>query len=203
MKKKFLSLMMAAAVVATTSVSAFAQGQEYEVSKVKEANANVKITGDIENTEGHVVPSTISVTVPTAAKFSVDKSGNTVSPTIQITSKGEEPVSVIAKGFYDLTGTDYINVVSESELENDQDGSKVALRLMGETESVVLKSTDENNGLFKANGNEPAGDDTVLGTVTKDIPLTLTLDVKVKASDRRAPAKPLQDQFTLKLKLKK
>lgn len=203
MKKKFLSLMMAAAVVATTSVSAFAQGQEYEVSKGKEANANVKITGDIENTEGDVVPSTISVTVPTAAKFSVDKSGNTVSPTIQITSKGEEPVSVIAKGFHDPTGTNYINVVSESELENDQDGSKVALRLIGETDSVVLKSTGGNNGLFKANGNDPAGDDTVLGTVTKDIPLTLTLEVKVKDSGRTVPAKPLQDQFTLKLKLKK
>ena len=203
MKKKFLSLMMAAAVVATTSVSAFAEGQEYEVSKVKEADANVTITGDIENTEGHVVPSTISVTVPTAAKFSVDKLGNTVSPTIQITSKGEEPVSVIAKGFYDPTGTSDINVVSESDLANDTDGSKVALKLIGQTGSVVLKSTGGNNGLFKPNGTDDAEDDTVLGTVTKNIPLTLTLDVKVKASDRTAPAKPLQDQFTLKLKLKK
>ena len=38
MKKKFLSLMMAAAVVATTSVSAFADTKDYEVSKGKEAD---------------------------------------------------------------------------------------------------------------------------------------------------------------------
>ena len=203
MKKKFLSLMMAAAVVATTSVSAFAQDQEYEVSKGKETEANVTITGDIADAKGNVVPSTISVTVPTAANFSVDKSGNTVSPTIQITSRGEEPVSVIANGFYDTTGTSGINVVSQSDVESDTDGSKVALKLIGQTNSVVLKSEGGNNGLFKPDGSTRADDDTVLGTVTKNNPVNLTLDVKVKSSDRVVPTSPLQDQFTLKLKLKK
>lgn len=201
MKKKFLSLMMAAAVVATTSVSAFADTKDYEVSKGKEAEANVTITGDIADSQGNVVPSTISVTVPTAANFSVDSSGNTVSPTIQITSRGEEPVSVIANGFYDTTGTSGINVVGESDL--DADGSKVALKLIGQTNSVVLKSTGGNNGLFKPDGSTNADNDTVLGTVTKSNPVNLTLDVKVKSGDRTAPTSALQDQFTLKLKLKK
>lgn len=202
MKKKFLSLMMAAAVVATTSVSAFADTQDYEVSKGKEAEANVTITGDIADTNGHVVPSTISVTVPTAANFSVDKSGNTVSPKIQITSRGEDPVLVIANGFYDTSGTGSINVVGESEL--DTDGSKVALKLIGQTKSLVLKSTGGNNGLFKSDGSADAeDDDTVLGTVTKSTPVNLTLDVKVKSTGRVAPTSALQDQFTLKLKLKK
>ncbi len=205
MKKKFLSLMMAAAVVATTSVSAFAQDQEYEVSKVKEADANVTITGDIADQGGDFVPSTISVTVPTAAKFSVDESGNTVSPKIQITSRSEEPVLVIANGFYDPTGTSDINVVGESELDNDADGSKVALKLIGQTGSVVLKSTGgkNGNGLFKPNGTDVADDDTVLGTVLKNTPVNLTLDVKVRGTGRVIPTKPLKDQFTLKLKLKK
>ena len=204
MKKKFLSLMMAAAVVATTSVSAFADTKDYEVSKAKEAEANVTITGDIANTAGNVVPSTISVTVPTSANFSVDKLGNTVSPKIQITSRGEEPVLVIANGFYDTTGTGSINVVSQSEVESDTDGSKVALQLTGQTKSVVLKSEGGNNGLFKPDGSTAAEEeDTVLGTVTKSNPVDLTLDVKVKSTGRTAPANPLHDQFTLKLKLKK
>lgn len=204
MKKKFLSLMMAAAVVATTSVSAFADTKDYEVSKVKEADAKVTIIGDIANQGGHFVPSTISVTVPTAANFSVDGSGNTVSPEIQITSRGEEPVSVIANGFYDTTGEDSINVVSESELESDTNGTKVALKLIGDTKSVVLKSTGGTNGLFKPNGSTPAGEeDTMLGTVTKSNPVNLTLEVKVKSTGRTAPTNPLQDKFTLKLKLKK
>lgn len=203
MKKKFLSLMMAAAVVATTSVSAFADTQDYEVSKVKEAEANVTITGDIANREGNFAPSTISVTVPTAANFSVDNLGNTISPKIQITSRGEEPVSVIAKGFYDPTGTGNINVVSQSDVENDTEGNKVALQLIGETKSVVLKSEGGNNGLFKPDGITEAENDTVLGTVTKSKPVNLTLDVKVKSTNRTLPNNPLHDQFTLKLKLKK
>lgn len=204
MKKKFLSLMMAAAVVATTSVSAFADTKDYEVSKGKEADAKVTIIGDIANRQGDFVPSTISVTVPTAANFSVDGSGNTVSPKIQITSRSEEPVSVIVNGFYDTTEENNINVVSESDLESDTVGNKVALKLIGDNKSVVLKSTGGTNGLFKSDGSTPAGEgDTMLGTVTESNPLNLTLDVKVKSTDRAFPANPLKDQFTLKLKLKK
>ena len=202
MKKKFLSLMMAAAVVATTSVSAFAQDQEYEVSKVKEADANVTITGDIADGEGHFVPSTISVTVPTAAKFSVTKDGDTVSPTITITSRSEEPVSVIAKSFVDPTKNSDITVVGESDLNGDN--NKVALTLKGDEGSVVLKSDPgSRNGLYKLGGNEAADEDTVLGIVTKNAPVNLNLEVKVKKEGYSAPSKALTDNFKLVLKLKK
>lgn len=201
MKKKFLSLMMAAAVVATTSVSAFAQ--DYEVSKGKEAEANVTVTGDIENTNGDVVPSTISVTIPTTANFSVTKDGNPVSPTITITSRSEEPVSVIAKSFVDPTENSGITVVGENELE-DSDRTKVALTLKGTEGSVVLKSTPgERNGLYKLDGTSPAKEDTVLGTVRQSAPVNLNLEVKVKEGQYTAPTKAATDNFTLVLKLKK
>lgn len=202
MKKKFLSLMMAAAVVATTSVSAFAQDQEYEVSKVKEADANVTIKGDIADEGGHFVPSTISVTVPTATKFSVTKDGDTVSPTITITSRSEEPVSVIAKSFVDPTKNSDITVVGENELNGDN--NKVALTLKGDEGSVVLKSEQgSRNGLYKLGGNEAADEDTVLGIVTKNAPVNLNLEVKVKKDGYSAPTKALTDNFKLVLKLKK
>lgn len=202
MKKKFLSLMMAAAVVATTSVSAFADTQDYEVSKVKEAEANVTITGDIANREGHFLPSTISVTVPTAANFSVTKEGDTVSPTITITSRSEEPVSVIAKSFVDPTKNSGITVVRETEL--GQDSSKVALTLKGDEGSVVLKSeTGDGKGLYKLDVDEAADENTVLGTVRKNAPVNLNLEVKVNKEGYSAPNKALTDNFKLVLKLKK
>lgn len=203
MKKKFLSLMMAAAVVATTSVSAFAQDQEYEVSKGKEANANVTITGDIADTQGNVVPSTVNVTIPTTANFSVTKEGNPVSPTIRITSRSEEPVSVIAKSFVDPTENSGITVVGESDLSAD-DRTKVALTLKGTQGSVVLKSdSGTNNGLYKLDGTSPADADTVLGTVRQSAPVDLKLEVKVKEGQYTAPTKAATDNFTLVLKLKK
>lgn len=202
MKKKFLSLMMAAAMVATTSVSAFAQDQEYEVSKVKEADANVTIKGDIADRQGGFVPSTISVTVPTATNFSVTSGGDTVSPTITITSRSEEPVSVIAKSFVDPTKNSGITVVRESELS--EDSSKVALTLKGDEGSVVLKSeTGNGNGLYKLDVDEAVSEDTVLGTVRKNAPVNLNLEVKVKKEGYNAPSKPLTDNFKLVLKLKK
>lgn len=200
MKKKFLSLMMAAAVVATTSVSAFAQ--DYEVSKGKEADANITVTGDIQDGNGNVVPSTINVTIPTTANFSVTKEGNPVSPTIRITSRSEEPVSVIAKSFVDPTENSGITVVGEGELGEGNEG-KVALTLKGTEGSVVLKSAPgTKNGLYKLDG-QPAEDDTVLGTVKQSAPVDLKLEVKVKDGQYTAPNKPLTDNFTLVLKLKK
>ena len=204
MKKKFLSLMMAAAVVATTSVSAFAQDQEYEVSKVKEADAKVTITGDIADDRGDFVPSTISVTVPTAVKFSVNEDGDTVSPTITITSRSEEPVSVIAKSFVDPTKDSNITVVEETALNGDK--GKVALTLTGDEGSVVLKSApgSKKNGLYKLGGTQEADDeDTLLGIVTKNAPVNLNLEVKVKKGDYSAPSEAITDNFKLVLKLKK
>lgn len=72
MKKKFLSLMMAAAVVATTSVSAFADAQDVTVIRdpeTKTGKAEITITGDVTGEGGQTVPGTLNVTVPTTASF--------------------------------------------------------------------------------------------------------------------------------------
>ncbi|MEI3369083.1 MAG: hypothetical protein V8R03_09155 [Clostridium sp.] len=54
MKKKFLSLMMAAAVVATTSVSAFASTtQTIKDSEEVGGQAQITVTGDVEDSTGH------------------------------------------------------------------------------------------------------------------------------------------------------
>ena len=227
MKKKFLSLMMAAAVVATTSVSAFAEDKVIDTTPHTATGANkvvvseegegkeaqINIRGDIADNANNVAPSTISVTVPTAAKFTVDKAGNLVGSNINITSEGTEPVSVIAYKFIDTTPNSNINVVGESAVTSSngegEERKKVSLKLAGNIGSVVLKTetNKSNTGIYKVQdgGQEvqvPTTENFVLGNVKSDSPLQLKLTgTAVKAGT--ALTQPVEDSFTLILKLKK
>ena len=205
MKKKFLSLMMAAAVVATTSVSAFAEN--YDVSDTTGRDVQIGITGDVTDSNNTVAPSTISVTVPTSTTFKVNSNGTFYAPDIRITSDNDEEVQVVAKSFTDSTDdeTNSLTVVKESELPGDNSANsrlKVALKLKGSSGSVALVSKIGRDGLLKADESANADENTVLGTVTRTSPLTLNLEGKVGANSI-APTKPVNDRFTLVLKIRK
>lgn len=200
MKKKFLSLMMAAAVVATTSVSAFAK--EYNVMEGTGKDAEVQITGNIADRNDAVLPSTMSVTVPTTATFTVSKDGVLTAPDINITSVGEGTVEVIAHSFVDTTA-DKITVLKESDINDQSERTKVSLKLSGNQKTVALKSeAGSKNGIYKEDGTEEAEDNTVLGTVTQDKPLNLRLTGTAGKKDNPLE-KAVSDNFTLILKLKK
>ena len=203
MKKKFLSLMMAAAMVATTSVSAFAD-ITHQILDSTEKESEITVTGNIADTTDQVAPSTISVTVPTTATFTVFQNKNVEAPTITVKSDSEQKVQVTAYKFADPT-QDQITVVSEAEFANktDTDTNKhVSLKLTGKEGSVVLKSSGGNKGLFQEDGTSNAAENTLLGTVSKDNPLDLNLVGSVK-SDYTAPSKAISNTFTLVLKLRR
>lgn len=224
MKKKLLSLVLAGAMVATTSVSAFAEkatgtifeatgGSSYDITD-SEKEADIRIEGKIADNNNDVKPSTISVTVPTAAKFTVDRQGNLIGSTIAIKSQGDADVAVMAYKFTDTTKGNYINVVDAADLksENDKtdggnvDRSKVALRLIGDGGSVSLKTETDNsrNGIYKLNTTEAvsAESDITLGKVKNG--KTLTLRLEGDAVTTGSPLnKSIEDTFTLTLKLKK
>lgn len=234
MKKKFLSLMMAAAVVATTSVSAFASEAEgdnvisttpYEATGENKVNvssddkvgqqAQVKIQGDIAKSDGTFAPNTMNITVPTNARFAVDKDGNLKGSNIVIKSEGVDPVSVIAYKFVDRTPNDKITVVSNEELKNSQGDSsqvsnrkKVTLTLEGDMNTAYLKSEtgDDATGIYEnTSGNLLRVNNTtdfVLGNVTSGSPLTLKLTGTAGTKGERLTT-PEQDNFTLILKFKK
>ena len=206
MKKKFLSLMMAAAMVATTSVSAFAD-ITHQILDSTEKESEITVTGNIANDRDQIAPSAISVTVPTTATFTVFKNKNVEAPTITIKSDSEQKIQVSAYKFSDPT-EGQITVVSEGELESgsgsDSDTNKhVSLKLRGKEKSVVLKSSGGDSGIFKEDGSEEAeAEDTLLGTVSKDSPLNLNLVGSVK-STYAAPSKAISNTFTLVLKLRR
>lgn len=223
MKKKFLSLMMAAAVVATTSVSAFADTTPYKATGENTFDvssndtvgkeAEVQIQGDIAKNDGTFAPNTMSITVPTNARFAVDKDGNLTGSDIVVKSEGVDPVSVIAYKFVDRTPNDKITVVSSAELTQSQtqdqnNRKKVTLTLQGNTNTAYLKSEADDNqtGIYKnVSGNLQAvsnSENFVLGNVKPGAPLTLSLR-GTAGTTGEALTTAEQDNFTLILKFKK
>lgn len=222
MKKKLLSLVLAGAMVASTSVTAFADGeisqtpstannpQEFTVTKT-EADANIGIEGRIADNLNNLPPSTISVTVPTSASFTVDKDGTLIGANINITSNSDTAVKVIAHKFKDATGEKNINVVDSGALANENSSGasasrkKVSLKLIGEDNSVSLKTSDGTGICELDTNNESIGEDKkVLGTVKSGKSLNLSLQGEgVTASEAPPIDKAVSDTFTLTLKLKK
>ena len=239
MKKKLLSLVLAGAMVASTSVSAFATQspgpsqdatnatvsqtpsqatgpKEYKVTET-DANAEIKIEGRIANSSNVLPPSTINVTVPTAASFTVDNTGKLIGSTITITSEGTEEVEVLAYKFSDSTGDSGIKVVDSdtlstenrknSEADTTPDRKMVSLRLRGEnTVSLITDSSTNTNksGIYKYNTKDEATKDSdrKVGTVTSSKSLTLNLEGEAVTSGN-ALSNAESDNFTLTLKLKK
>lgn len=200
MKKKLLSLVLAGAMVASTSVSAFADDASHEIQSTTEKNVQIPIEGNIAANDGSVLPSTVTVTVPTSANFTVDKEGNLNSATMSIKNSGDTPVSVIASEFVDTNGTRGINIVKEDQLGNTR--NNVALKIVGGKEDIILTS-DNNGKMYKSDGSTVITPemDFVIGNVTKDIPLNLTLTGKGVKSTNPSD-KAVQDNFKLVLKIK-
>ena len=203
MKKKFLSLMMAAAVVATTSVSAFAD-TNVDIPEVDGKEVNVQITGNVEDQRGGVLPGTVSVTVPTTAVFNVyATSGNVNSGKMTITNHSDEKVLVFASDFTDTTGTSQIDLKKEN-VTKDSPRGQVALKLTGGKRTVLLTS-EENKGkngkIYDASTNEALLATAEIGEATKENPLVLRLQgVGGTAGENDTPIK---DDFQLVFKIKR
>lgn len=228
MKKKLLSLVLAGAMVATTSVSAFAMqsetsgvtqpqtptlsqtpteatGQQEVRVTDTEADANIKIEGKIADKKNVVPPSTISISVPTAASFTVDNAGKLVGSTMKVTSEGNQEIEVLAYRFSDITGHEEINVVDSTTLKNETtDRKKVSLRLSGDLAAVSLKTTDSESesGICEVNTSTEIEDGKVIGTVNNGKALTLELEGDAVAKGT-ALEKSVKDSFTLTLKFRK
>lgn len=161
MKKKFLSLMMAAAVVATTSVSAFA-AENVQVTTPEKANVTVKdnqthsqevkIIGHVQNDNGEMPTASFKVTVPTAANFTVDNTGTLIGPDLPITNEGTQGVDIFAYKFSKKTGG-AMQVVSENEVTAGGGTSvprtKVSLQLKVDGDPVAyLTTNDQEKGVY-------------------------------------------------------
>lgn len=210
MKKKLLSLVLAGAMLATTSVSAFAEDREVTVGS-NGAEQPVDITGNVANDSNQILPGTITVTVPTAMAFTINKDGNIEDGEITIRNKSTESVEVVAKEFTDSKPTSGIIVKKADELEdveNTNENRYVSLTLEGE-KSVGLISAKAKTGLVNLSTNQEYDTDAnpSLGTITPKGDLTLRLTGVAKTNEEsgryEAPNNPVNNRFTLKLKIQK
>ncbi|CDB75809.1 hypothetical protein [Clostridium sp. CAG:265] len=225
MKKKFLSLMMAAAVVATTSVSAFAEVVRDNVtypdsanvitSDKQETTSNVTINGNIQDEKGNDAPSTFKVTVPTAASFTVNKAGSLVGPTLTVKNEGKQEVEVYAQSF--SAGDGNIQVISEDTIKTDTakesatlDRSSVSLKLTGNSGQTAYlgAATGIRAGVYGQpglNAEQISQDGILLTTLaggSEETPSTQTIRMEGSAGKNTVP-KAVSDTFTLTLKIKK
>ena len=204
MKKKLLSLVLAGAMVASTSVSAFAD--TFDIQQGNGTDVNVSITGNLEGSDGTTVPGTVTVTVPTAAVFNVNHTdGNVTSAAMEVVNNSEEDVLVYASSFTDATGTDKINLVSEEGLKSSSKRNDVFLKLTGGDREIYFTSENKDGKfgkIYDATTKQELVSGTEIATVGKQSTLSLRLagTGSTQGGDLDAP---IADSFKLVLKIKR
>lgn len=208
MKKKLLSLVLAGAMVATTSVSAFAEANVTGLD-TQDAKTNVSITGKVLNESGDEPAGTFKVSIPTTASFTVDKDNKVISADITVRNEGDQDIDVFAESFVDITpGADQkITVVPERDLKS-KNRTNVTLSLEGEFRTLYLKSEASETGGVYTDSNlvTAASDDTnkKLSNVQSGQTKTIRLRGKAGENDNdQQVTESVSDTFTLKLKIKK
>ena len=214
MKKKLLSLVLAGAMVASTSVSAFADTTvpTRDVTILEnqtEQNVDVDITGTILDSQGNAKPGTINVSVPTAATFSVNgTTGALTSSDMVITNNSDEGIIVIASKFEDSNGAEDINIVKRTDFvangaNSENNRGTVWLRLTGGTNNIGLASN--NKGEMYDNDYQQKIEEAQnqqIGTINAREKMTLQLEGAGGTKDGD-PSTPIRDTFKLVLKVKR
>lgn len=207
MKKKLLSLVLAGAMVASTSVSAFAADT---VVDKNEGTANVTISGAVDGNNGEAPSGTISVSVPTALSFSVNKSGEVSGGNIVITNRGVDAVDITAVKFEDQTPGSKITVKAPGQLQEGTDTREKLVLSIGGTkgERAFFKSEDagsSENGIYNSEGQNVSSGikvSTISGSGASDT-LTLTGYAGEGQLTGDEGNKGITDTFILRLKVTK
>lgn len=206
MKKKLLSLVLAGAMVASTSVSAFAETTPNTKDVTTDGGkANVEITGNIAKTSnGDILPGTISVSVPTAAKFVVNQSGVLNGSTINVINTGEESVDVYAYEFIDKTRESVITV--KRSVNSDSARSDITLYLNGkEGNAYFSSSASVTRGIYAKDTGE-SGVDNEDGIKVASLSTGEKAELRLEGQGGTSSTElqeALREDFTLKLKIKK
>ena len=204
MKKKLLSVLMAGVLVASSSVNAFADGKVITGEDTTTLETDVTIKGNVANQSGDTLAGTISVTVPTAATFNVNKDGNFTGTQLEVTNSGEQEIDIFAYEFIDTNAEDGIKVMKSSELSSEN-RTRIALRLEGNRGTAHFATVRGNsNGVYSDAEHQNAGDSTGVKIARLSKGENYALDLKGEAgASQEAVNKAEQDTFTLKLKIKK
>lgn len=208
MKKKLLSLVLAGAMVASTSVSAFAATPNVTGPDTTDVKTEVSITGKVLNEAGEQPAGTFKVSIPTTASFTVSKDNKVISADITVENSGDQDIDVFAESFVDTTpaADQNITVVPESDLKS-KNRTNVSLRLQGELTTLYLKSeTDKTAGVYtdKTLATKATDNAAKLSNVQSGQTKTITLLGNAGENDGdQGVTASVSDKFTLTLKIRK
>lgn len=205
MKKKFLSLMMAAAVVATTSVSAFAAETTINTDG---GSAQITVNGAVNGANDQTPSGTLNVTVPTALSFAVKNDGTVQGSEIKIVNNGTQEINVYAYEFADTTHSDKITVYNKSEESSLQKKSDVILNLHGNRGTAYFKSEElsgTNKGVYEVGGSKAPAEGLLISNILKGDSDNLYLNGQAGSGELTGSNTNagMSDTFTLRLKIKK
>lgn len=209
MKKKLLSLVLAGAMVASTSVSAFAD-TTIKKSDTETPTTDVTITGKVLDQSNNEAAGTFNVTVPTTASFAVNSNAKVSSATMKIVNNGPQDIDVYAEKFVDTTPNngEEITVVEESELVS-KNRSYVSLNIRGKSRVLYLKSEETNGtdkkGIYinKTLRNAAEGEALKLTHISSRGEEDLVLEGKAGEANNDNQPGATNNDFTLTLKIKK
>lgn len=206
MKKKLLSLVLAGAMVASTSVSAFAANVTGPDNV--DGSAQIGITGKVLNNSNQDPVGKFNVTIPTTASFTVQANGTFVAPgAITVRNDGDQNIDVFAESFVDTNPGGGIKVVAEDTLGN-ADRTNVSLKIFGNMGTVFLGSeAGAHNGLYSNSSlnqhtgtfqiaNVPSGE-------SKDLTLSGMAGKNNDGLEASVQQNGVSNNFTLTLKIKK
>ena len=208
MKKKLLSLVLAGAMVASTSVSAFAQDKLIQDVDTAEPTTNITIMGQVLNKSNEAPEGRFHVTVPTVTNFTVNKDKQIISPKINISNGGTQSVDIYAYEFTDPTTDSNITVLGEDALSS-KNRTNVSLNITGNKGVAYLGSEagSKKNGIY-SNANLGSEDEVeksegiLLSTIQPSDSDDLTLSGNVGQAVENIET-GVTDNFTLVLKIKK
>ena len=154
MKKKLLSLLMAGAVVAGSTVPAFAATtQTVDGLDSATLDASVKVTGTVHDANGLAPAGRLQVEVPTALSFTVDNQGRLSAASFTITNKSKEAIDIKVGSFQETNTTGGITLHADENSLTGQDRSHVYLALSHGTKKVALQHNMQETALATIAGN--------------------------------------------------
>ena len=162
----------------------------------------ISIEGNIKSDNDEVLPSIISVSVPTNTSFTVDKTGKLISGTMNVLNMGSTSIDVYAYKFNDPNNERGINIKKSID-ESTDTKENVSLALKGGIEEIYFTSSSSiDRGIYESFAKETSvgGDGKKIKTLAQGGQVALSLDGKGGKSG--SLENPLQENFTLTLRIK-
>lgn len=175
-------------------------------------DSTIKTEGRIKSNAGKTQRKIISVTVPTAAMFTVNKDADFIGSNINIRNNGEEPVDIIINDFIDASGNYDIKVITNESVRKNNSTKRTTDTVIYRRNEINLFVKGNIKKLYLGNGKvlESLGSETNLisdsdkriAKVLANQTVGLALDGEAGTADLEKNS-PIKDRFTLILKIKK